>query len=830
IASQLGAHLTLAPVTPWRPPHFSAQAASYFGVRLTLARVLLWRQYEQSSNLLGSVLGDARSASMLGVPSRNMISRALGPEFGGSIGVLFFLANIFSCALSLAGLSEATINNFGPGGYMASETIHALPTGHWYHFGYAFCISTVTSSFNYTGLSSTTFGENLFADWGFDYTTHVPMNFPYVFGVVFSGVTGLMAGANMSGDLKKPDISIPRGTLQAIFGTFFLYSITALLLAASCSRDLLKNDYTVVQNINIWPPLIFIGIFATSLASAMSNLIGASRILHRVAEDKLFGAILFPFLKLMCSSNPVNAVFFSWVLVICVLLIGALNAIAQITSVFFLLCYAGVNLACLALDLTSAPNFRPTFYYFSWHTASLGFIGSIGMMFIINPGASGVAIISLLLILIGLHYKAPIPASWGSISQALIFHQVRKYLLMLDTRKEHVKYWRPQILLLVANPKSCLPLIDFVNDLKKSGLYVLGHVKLCSNDMLEADPLQEETPYWLGLIDYLKIKAFVDITVSTSVRQGVQNLVRLSGLGAMKPNTVIFGFRDQTPSLNTFRDNKLFSKKNLKFAKLDRAEVVEYFTARDLPASSSQPSLFLDSDSLDVQRSMDAEPKVSAVEYVHIIADVLRMNKNICLARHFHKLDKETLFGKSSLSPDQERFIDVWPVDLIRPQNASTSWDNSSLFLLQLACILSMVDAWKAKTTLRVFLCVTSLQDMQRKELQLKEMLGQLRIQAKSILLPWDHVICHVATHRSTDDLTKMSETYLRSFNDLLQKNSGRSSVIFLNMPLPVINFADLENFPSECETYLECLETLTNHLPPILLVHGISSVISTAL
>lgn len=162
------------------------------------------------------------------------------------------------------------------------------------------------------------------------------------------------------------------------------------------------------------------------------------------------------------------------------------------------------------------------------------------MMFVIDAGLSGVAIILLLLMLIGLHYKAPMPASWGSISQALIFHQVRKYLLMLDTRKEHVKFWRPQILLLIANPKSCLPLIDFVNDLKKSGLYVLGHVNMAEPTRF-VDPVQEDLPYWLGLIDYLKIKAFVELTVSNSVRDGAQHLIRLSGLGAMKPNTVVLG-------------------------------------------------------------------------------------------------------------------------------------------------------------------------------------------------------------------------------------------------------------------------------------------------
>ncbi|VDO93176.1 unnamed protein product [Soboliphyme baturini] len=282
-----------------------------------------------------------------------MISRALGPEFGGSIGVLFFIANIFSCSLYTAGFTEALVSNFGPGGYTVDD---GMPSGRWYDFAYAFCVTLVilvislvgaemfartsllvlvvvavsylsfilslmvkdykvpiplpennpfgketkdengtiifsnaTTYANYTGVRSATFAQNLYAHWGVDYTTGLSINFAVVFAVVFSGITGLMAGANMSGELKNPNLSIPRGTLQAVFTTLLIYMLTTFLVGASCTHDLLVNNYIVMQNINIWPPFILIGIFAATLAAAMSNLIGASRVLSRLADDRLFG-------------------------------------------------------------------------------------------------------------------------------------------------------------------------------------------------------------------------------------------------------------------------------------------------------------------------------------------------------------------------------------------------------------------------------------------------------------------------------------------------------------------------------------------------------------
>lgn len=185
---------------------------------------------------------------------------------------------------------------------------------------------------------------------------------------------------------------------------------------------------------------------------------------------------------------------------------------------------------------------------------------------------------------------------------------MRKYLLLLDSRKDHVKFWRPQVLLLVNSPRSSCPLIDFINDLKKGGLYVLGHVVVSETDVEGADPALEMLPHWLNLVDHLKVKAFVEITAAQSVRNGLQHLMRLSGMGAMKPNTVVLGFLDQQESL-------------------DFLQSIE---------SSYKSEVFGD-EVFPLRRTS----RVEAVEYVLMMADVLRMKKNLCVSRNFHKLTKD---------------------------------------------------------------------------------------------------------------------------------------------------------------------------------------------
>ena len=156
-----------------------------------------------------------------------------------------------------------------------------------------------------------------------------------------------------------------------------------------------------------------------------------------------------------------------------------------------------------------------------------------------------------------MHWKHP-PVPWGDITQALIYHQVRKYLLRLDERKRHPKFWRPSILLVVPRPDpEALALVDFANNLKKGGVFIIGSVLLCDKD--DADAAAAMAPRvlkirlrWLDLIKQMKVKAFSEVAIAPTVRQGVLALSLVSGIGFMKPNTFAITL-PPAPALDTGR-------------------------------------------------------------------------------------------------------------------------------------------------------------------------------------------------------------------------------------------------------------------------------------
>ncbi|KAF6213897.1 hypothetical protein GE061_011622 [Apolygus lucorum] len=784
-----------------------------------------------------------------------MISRTLGPEFGGSIGTLFFLANVVSSALYIVGCTEGFLQNFGPKGYYIVGG-QGLPNSRWWRFTYSSILnllnlivsligagmfakisviifimvccslSSVIASFflqgpmeipipeenqviqnatyhvnaSYTGLSWSTLSSNFYQGYTEDYTSNKRMtDFATVFGVLFSGVTGIMAGANMSGELKDPGKSIPWGTMSAVLFTLISYMTVAFLTAAACSRTLLTNDFMYMMPINKLPALISIGVFTATFSASLSNLIGSSRILEALAKDNIYGRILRWITYGVYNGNPVAAVLSSWFLVQLMLFVDSLNVIAQINSVLFLLSYFATNLACLGLDLTSAPNFRPSFKYFSWSTALTGLLGTVIMMFVINPlyAISSIVLCFLLIVLLHLFSPSAQTAGWGSLTQALIFHQVRKYLLLLDSRKDHVKFWRPQVLLMVSNPRGCTPLVHFVNDMKKSGLYVLGHVIIGREfSQLASDPTVQLNSTWLSLIDHLKVKAFVELTVARSLREGLNHLGHLAGLGAMKPNTIVLGFRDGHEPIDFFQTIGS-----------------DYLTDK------------FERDGKQFELRTD-EHQVDSLEYVCLMADVLRMQKNMVIARHFQN------FSKAQIKTGTFKYIDVWPVNFFKP-SSNDPFDTTSLFMLQLSCIINMVSGWK-HLRVRVLLCEgqASMNDItefsgsvERANFKVRQMLDRLRIKATVELVDdWSRLRASLRSDQiDFEGDNEISRNYLANVNRLIVNNSKDTAITFLYLDPP----------PTDQELYLPYLNTLsdlTANMRPTLLVHGIRAVTSTTL
>lgn len=201
------------------------------------------------------------------------------------------------------------------------------------------------------------------------------------------------------------------------------------------------------------------GELSTSFFSTLMGVVGAAKCLQALARDGLYPGFGIFAGGTKNGDEPVAAIILTLVLSQ-ITLLADINQIAAFVTMTFLMTFFGTNLACFLLKLSSAPNFRPSFQYFTWWTAASGVALSGVTMFLVDGASASGCVLFLIFLFLLVHYTSP-PKSWGDVSQSLIYHQVRKYLLRL--KQEHVKFWRPQILLLVNDPRRSWKLIQFCN-------------------------------------------------------------------------------------------------------------------------------------------------------------------------------------------------------------------------------------------------------------------------------------------------------------------------------------------------------------------------------
>ncbi|KAM7524841.1 hypothetical protein LguiA_014743 [Lonicera macranthoides] len=545
----------------------------------------------------------ATNGAMKGGGPYYLIGRALGPEVGVSIGLCFFLGNAVAGSLYVLGAVETFLNAVPSAGIfretitkvngtsiepISSPSLHDLQVYGiivtialcFIVFGGvkminrvapAFLIPVIFSLFSIfigillarkdypaagiTGLSLESFREN----WGPDYQKtnnagipdpngNTDWNFNALVGLFFPAVTGIMAGSNRSASLKDTQRSIPIGTLAATLTTTALYFVSVLFFGALATREKLFTDRLLTATV-AWPlpALIYVGIILSTLGAALQSLTGAPRLLAAIANDDILPVLNY--FKVSEGDEPHIATFFTAFLCIACVIIGNLDLISPTITMFYLLCYAGVNLSCFLLDLLDAPSWRPRWKFHHWSLSLLGAALCIVIMFLISWSFTVVslALASLIYYYVSLKGKA---GDWGDGFKSAYFQLALRSLRSLGANQVHPKNWYP-IPLIFCRPWGKLPenvpchpkLADFANCMKKKGRGMSIFVSILDGDYHEcAEDAKNACKQLSTYIDYKRCEGVAEIVVAPNMSHGFRGIVQTMGLGNLKPNIVVMRY------------------------------------------------------------------------------------------------------------------------------------------------------------------------------------------------------------------------------------------------------------------------------------------------
>uniref|UniRef100_A0A663DSG7 Solute carrier family 12 member 3 n=1 Tax=Aquila chrysaetos chrysaetos TaxID=223781 RepID=A0A663DSG7_AQUCH len=549
-----------------------------------------------------------------------LISRSLGPELGGSIGLIFAFANAVAVAMHTVGFAETVrdllqehnslivdpTNDIRIIGVVTVTVLLGISLAGMEWEAKAqilFFLVILVSFINYlvgTVIPATAekqakgffsyradiFAQNFVPNW-----RGPEGSFFGLFSIFFPSATGILAGANISGDLKDPAVAIPKGTLMAIFWTTVSYLVLSATIGACVVRDAsgslndsvavgspgceglacsfgwnftacaqrqscrygLSNYYQSMSMVSGFGPLITAGIFGATLSSALACLVSAPKVFQCLCKDQLYPLIGFFGKGYGRNSEPIRGYMLTYIIAVGFILIAELNAIAPIISNFFLCSYALINFSCFHASFTNSPGWRPSFRYYSKWAALFGAAVSVVIMFLLTWWAALIAFGIVIFLLGYVLYKKP-DVNWGSSMQASSYNMALNYSVGLSEVDEHIKNYRPQCLVLTGPPNFRPALVDFVGTFTKNlSLMLCGNVLIGprKQKMPESRLTADGHTKWLMK---RKIKAFYTDVVAEDLRSGVQMLIQAAGLGKMRPNILVLGYKRNWQTASTVED------------------------------------------------------------------------------------------------------------------------------------------------------------------------------------------------------------------------------------------------------------------------------------
>ncbi|XP_073715776.1 solute carrier family 12 member 3-like [Misgurnus anguillicaudatus] len=676
-----------------------------------------------------------------------------------------------------------------------------------------------------------------------------------LFAIFFPAATGILSGVNICGDLKDPTGGIPKGTLLAILCTTLSYLLISVTCGATVVRDAsgnqndslslnssihcsglgcklgwnfdtceknqtcsygLANNFQILTMVSANGYLIIIGIFAATLSSALGFLVSAPKIFQCLCKDNIYPFIGF-FAKGYGNNNePLRAYTLAFFIALGIINIGDLNTIAPLISNFFLCSYGLINFSCFHATVTQSPGWRPLYRYYNAWTSLFGSILSFVLMFLFTWWAALVTSAVVFCLIGYVSYKKP-HVNWGSSYQSGFYNMALSFTVFLSNVDDHVKNFRPQCLVLTGPPNVRPALVDFVGTFTKN-----ISLMICGNIVMEDEKStlpQHSTDMVVDWLNQRKVRAFYTTFNADRLNEGAHHLMQASGLGKLKPNTLVLGFK------SNWLECKPESLQNY---------ISTVYTAFD---SSYGIAILRMMDGLDVRddlKSAAGGPR-SIVNPVFDAEEVMQSEKDDTdqssdVSEDFTDVQVRTIFQ----TKQGRKTIDVYWIA-----------DDGGLTLL-IPYLMTRRNRWK-KTKIRVFL-IGDQETMGEYRKDMKTLLKKFRLEIKDVIVITDvdkeplaknlqryeenmsqfslneeQTVGDIQELKrlspwkvSNKDLELMKPKVERSvrLNEIIKRNSIHAALVVISLPVPDVNC------PSSL--YMAWMEALSYGIHcPVLLIRG---------
>ncbi|XP_008544298.1 bumetanide-sensitive sodium-(potassium)-chloride cotransporter isoform X2 [Microplitis demolitor] len=844
-----------------------------------------------------------------------IISRSLGPEFGASIGLVFAFANAVAASMNTIGFCES-LNDL-----LKSHGLKIIDNGvmdirivgviallvmilicaigmEWESKAQNFLIAIIVIAMfdfmigtiigprdqlsqaqGFIGFSTEVFTKNWNSDYRyFENTTH---NFFSIFAIFFPSVTGIQAGANISGDLKDPAKSIPIGTLLSLLISMISYVAFVLFAGGAALRDAggldlnntiinctpgvdcqygLHNSFSVMQLMSVWGPFIYAGCFAATLSTALTNLLSVPRLIQALGRDRIYPGLIFFSKGYGKSGEPYRGYVLTFIVAAVFLLIANLNLVAPLISNFYLASYALINFCTFHAGLIRPLGWRPTFKYYNTWLSLLGFILCVAFMFLIDWVTSIITLVVIFGLYLIVVYSKP-DVNWGSSTQAQIYKTALSVVYRLNVTDEHVKNYAPQILCLSGFPEKRPDLLHLANLITKhNSLLIAGEV--CTTPLsYRARVARIRGGYeWLNRH---RVKGFYQVIGNLSFEKGASALMQAAGVGKLMPNVVLMGFKIDWATCNHKDLEEYFNVLHNAFDQklavamlrlpngINTSNMINHVEEEHLVQSSydlaGNTLMHADSD-------LSMSSRITRVQSVPVIGshylpssessvsgvresptslsakDQLRNKKKYIADKLLYEKRNGILLEPESLTIFEKKYkngvIDVWWL-----------YDDGGLTIL-LPYIISTRSNWE-HCEMRIFALANHKQESSTEEKEMAEIMAKFRIRYTSLKIVddisvppkqetqdfFDRLISDFRKHDDTD-ITDcvITDMELQTLKDKTNRQLRLRELLLENSSkstFVVMSLPMPRKGAVSAPLYMAWLETLTRDMPPTLLIRG---------